>query len=263
MEHYLPDRNGRKKRTKQMTNFLYSNANYRNNRNNSLFGCAKPNTRTANQQFRFYMASLSEIRKHFYKSREELKSITASLSFDNEQSSEQRENALNYLWRSQIIMAYSAFDLYMHEVLYFGFYKMKNQEISKSAKYLEKIKEEDTKKPWAFKKKLKESFGGITLTTAQTWGEFFSWLTLNCEEMSAQYLNAHGMGYSKDNAGATLENDLKNNSSRRNALVHAYDYYDVLGGGQNPISQEKAEAYINFISGLVDSIDAYINSKWN
>ncbi len=63
--------------------------------NNNLWYQSTYNSREANRQYRPYTPSCKEIFRHFEDSRNELKSITDSLTFTGK-TTEQKAEALNY-----------------------------------------------------------------------------------------------------------------------------------------------------------------------
>lgn len=229
--------------------------------NNNSWYQSTYNRREANKQYRPYTPSCKEIFRHFEDSRNELKSITDSLTFTGK-TTEQKGEALNYLWRSQIIMAYSAFDLYMHEVLYLGFYKMRDGKITKSKIYSNIISDSTAKNLREFKNVIKKNYKNKPLTSS-FWGEALSCVGFDKEALSEKYLNSQGRTFNKGCAYNTIESDLTNNARRRNSLVHAYDYDNIPGGYQNQIDQKTADKFIDFITSIVSLVNDYINAEWN
>ena len=235
---------------------------------NNIFGKTNYRSREANRQYRAYTPSCNEIKEHFLASRKELESVTKCLSFDDE-NTETTEEANNYLFRSQIIMAYSAFDLFMHEMLYLGFEEMRQGKLEKSEDFIDKFcnppvldDSEYSQYSWILKKK----YGKETLTSSGCM-QAMEWLGFEKEDAAKFILDNPRCAYT-DNRGKTttpsefLTNQLNRKAERRNKLVHAYDY-TIPGGSQEPINKATADDYISYITNIVERVFSYITNQWN
>lgn len=229
----------------------------------SPFEPRKINTRKPYQMDRPYDSDCQEIKRHFDISRDELKSITGCLSF-NGKSTEQQEEAQNYLYRSQIIMAYSAFDLFMHEILYFSFKKMRKTGAMLTSEYINKYTHVQKDNDEEFKEVFSTEYGYRTLTS-RDWGNALSWMGLNRKTVAMNYLMKYeNMFDGKPEEAYTVlkEEILDKKTERRNKLVHSYDY-NVPGGEQEKIDRKTAKEFIAFVSNLVGIVFDSVYEKWN
>ncbi len=203
--------------------------------------------------------SLSEIISHYMESYKEVECMKACLSYSGK-SKEQAIEANEYLLRSQIIMAYSAFDLFMHEILYHGFEMMQRGKLDSSRKY-KAFKIEKKEKGRSFKEQYRVSFGHETYVS-KNWEDVI--IALGFEPVKVADLYNEKMKTScRGNAALNnLNNELDNRARRRNNLVHAYDF-DIYSGRQSEIDEKTSEDFVSFINGVVNSICEYIDIQWN
>lgn len=235
--------------------------------NNKIFGKTNYCSREANRQYRSYTPSCKEIKEHFRASRKELESVTKCLLLDDKKS-ETVEEANNYLFRSQIIMVYSAFDLFMHEMLYLGFEEMRQGKLEKSKDFIDKFCNPpilDDSLYNQYTKVLKRSYGKETLTSSFCLMTL-EWLGFDREDASKFILNNSRDSY-MDNRGKIirpsefLTNQLNRKAERRNKLVHAYDY-TIPGGVQESINKATAFEYVSYITNIVERVFIYVTKRW-
>lgn len=203
--------------------------------------------------------SLCEIISHYQESYKEVECMKACLSYSGK-SKEQATEANEYLLRSQIIMAYSAFDLFMHEILYHGFDMMQRGKLDSSRRY-KAFKFEKKENKIGFKEQYKKSFGHETYVS-RNWSDVI--IALGFEPVKVADLYNEKMKTScRGNAALNnLNNELDNRATRRNNLVHAYDF-DIYNGRQNAIDEKTSEDFVSFINGVVNSICEYVDIQWN
>ena len=214
------------------------------------------NTQTSHQP---YNTSIHEIISRFKNSYEEASNLRACLTYEGK-SIKQTEEVSDYLSRSRIIMAYSAFDLFMHEILFHGYDMMQRGKLDKSKGYLifKKEKEDNNR---SFKEQYKESFGRTTLTSSNL-KEALRDLGFNPEEVANNYCIKLNIGSRGSLALKRLNDELDDKASRRNAIVHAYDY-DIYNARQNEIDEKISDAFVTFISNVVNTICEFIDTQWN
>lgn len=214
------------------------------------------NAHTSNQP---YNTSLHEIIFRFKNSYEEASNLRACLTYEGK-SIKQTEEVSDYLSRSRIIMAYSAFDLFMHEIMFHGYDMMQRGKLNKSKGYLvfKKEKEDNNR---SFKEQYKESFGRTTLTSSNL-KEALRDLGFSPEEVANNYCIKLNIGSRGSLALKRLNDELDDKASRRNAIVHAYDY-DIYNARQNEIDEKTSDDFVAFISKVVNTIFESIDSLWN
>ena len=226
---------------------------------NNPLGQRSFGSRSIQATYQPYDSSMHEIISRFKSSYKEATNLKACLTYEGK-SIKQTEEVSDYLSRSRIIMAYSAFDLFMHEIVYHGYEMMQRGKLNKSNGYLRFKKEQEDNKR-LFKEQYKETFGRVTLTSSNL-KDALRDLGFNPMEVANLYCEKQGLSCRGNLALEKVNTELNTKASRRNAIVHAYDY-DIYNGQQNEIDEKTSDEFVTFISGVVNTICEFVDTQWN
>lgn len=220
-------------------------------------------TRTPNTVQRPTPSTRYEIVSHFRSALYEINSFKRNISLETESDQRKKELSSYYL-RTKIIMTCSAFDHYMHEILYYSFIHMKNGKIPKSKLYLEEIdgKERYTSSTplSVFLSRLDYVYGRKTLSSSRYWKEAIPSMGVEIDEVSRKALKEVGInGVTGNLSISRVSEELDQKAKRRNEIVHNYD--TQIFGSRNEIREETADEYTLFFSSLVKAIDSEMENK--
>jgi hypothetical protein len=87
-------------------------------------------------------------------------------------------------------------------------------------------------------------------------------LGFNPMEVANLYCEKQGLSCRGNLALEKVNTELNTKASRRNAIVHAYDY-DIYNGQQNEIDEKTSDEFVTFISGVVNTICEFVDTQWN
>ena len=220
-------------------------------------------TRTPNSVQRPTPSSRSEIYSHFRSALYEIESFKRNITLEKE-SDQRKKEVTSYYLRTRIIMTCSAFDHYMHEILYFSFIHMKNGKIPKSRLYKEEIESKEKYSSFTplsvFLSKLDNVYGRRTLSSSRYWKEAIPSMEVDLEEVSQRVLEDIGLSGVTGNISVSRVSELLDQKAkRRNEIVHNYD--TPIFGTRNDINEETANEYTRFFSSLVKATDEELANK--
>ena len=220
-------------------------------------------TRTPKSVQRPTVSSRSEIFSHFKNALYEIESFRRNINLE-EQSAQRKKEVSSYYFRTSIIMICSAFDHYMHEILYFSFLHMKNGRIPKSRMYKEEIDSSgrySSSTPLSvFLSKLDKIYGRKTLSSSRYWKEAIPSMGADLNEVSQRVLEEMGIyGVTGNISISKVSALLDKKAERRNEIVHNYD--TPIFGARNEINEDITNEYTRFFYSLVNSTDEELKIK--
>ena len=219
------------------------------------------------QQNRSIKTDWHDIYSDFVKSKDDY-SVVEQIVQNTTISPYNRIVADEYIFRTKILMTSSAFDKYMHEILYKCFLYMRDNKIKKTDGY-DAFCHNSRKKFYSggdlnfFYKHLEWEYGKRTLASFKDWIDAIANMGLNTDRVATYILESLKEEINpKEKSVEKLEKTMNDHAHRRNKIAHCYDY-DMIRGEQYDINADDAAQYISFMSTLAKSIYEISLKEWN
>lgn len=223
---------------------------------NSPFPERRHSYRTPNSVFRPTVPTRSEIVYHFRSAYYEIESFRNMVCFDNV-SHQKRSDGERLYHMSGIALTSSAFDHFMHEILYLTFIWMKDGKIPKSKIYIDEVDNADrydsSSSLGKFLNRLEMLYGRKTLSSSRYWSDAITSMGLKPEEIAGMVMDELGIHADGNMALTRLISEFNRFAKRRNEIVHNYDT-PVFGIKAN-IVRSDMEEYMRFFFVMVKCLD--------
>lgn len=212
----------------------------------------------------FNIPSQRAVLSHFKQAKGDIYDVRESVNRSSA-SNQMLKAAQSCVLRSSIVMACSAFDLYVHELLYLSFFSMKNGQIKNPSKEFIEFKnscsESELNKNPDFYSKMAKKYGYTTMSNPSNFTDTLNYMGINNKELLyANILNKNGKIVQPNKAEYELKNIMKTYYKRRNLIAHSYDYN--LPNGQEEITDEFVTDYVKLLTSIVDALSEHVNKTW-
>lgn len=212
----------------------------------------------------FSIPSKSAVLSHFKQAKGDIYDVRESVNRSSA-SNQMLKAAQGCVLRSSVVMACSAFDLYVHELLYLSFFSMKNGQIKTPTKDFIEFKnscsEGELNKNPVFYSKMAEKYGYTTMSNPNNFIDILNCMGINNrEQLYVNILNKNGKTVLPEQAEKELKWLMKTYYKRRNLIAHSYDYN--LPNGQEEITDEFVTDYVKLLSNIVDVLSEHVNKIW-
>lgn len=205
---------------------------------------------------------VDEVKKHYD---ENLGLILKQFSIADQLLKEGKEEDAETIWRTQIVLLSSAFDFFMHEIVWYGLDKIYDGDWSKTEQYqnlliklevLQTIIEDLDNKEWFFDF-ITNKYKTQTLMAFGDVKDHLNLIGVNVEEV------ARGAFY-KRGCTVTPRNQMKQKLDglygRRNHIAHQSDRSE-RNAERKDVSKEQVEQYIEDVNKIVVSIIAEVKKR--
>ena len=169
-----------------------------------------------------------------------------------------------FLLRSCIVMTCSAFDLYVHELLYLSFFYMNTGRIKNRTDEYENFVVDNG--PYGmgaeslFFRDLKKRYGKDTLSNPSCFFLYLQYMGFPVSEIREKALVRYNARAGMTRTVTSLKDEMNKFYRRRCLIAHSYDY--DIPNGQEEISEEFAEGYGLLLNAVVDTITEYVKGNW-
>ena len=211
----------------------------------------------------FNVPTRSEVLYHFRKAKGDIYYVRESVN-RSYAGNEMLRAAKGCVLRSSVVMACSAFDLYVHELLYLTFFFMRNGQIKnpseefKSFRREMRCSERETRDDNVFYSRMTEKYGRETMSNPQKFTKTLSDMGIpDIEELYATILSKNGKTVLPEQAKSELERMMGPFYRRRNRIAHSYDYNPP--DGQENITDDFVTDYVKLLSCIVDTLSEHMN----
>lgn len=206
----------------------------------------------------FYVPTRSEVLNHFRQAKGDIYDVRESVNRSNAGNKMLRA-AQDCVLRSSVVMACSAFDLFVHELLYLTFFFMKNGQIkSPSDKFRGLFPKGEPRDDRTFYSIMTEEYGWKTMSNPANFTEtLFDMGLPDTENLYVTILSKNGKTVLPEQAKSELERLMGPFYRRRNRIAHSYDYN--LPNGQEDITDDFVTEYVKLLSCIVDTLSEHMN----
>lgn len=209
----------------------------------------------------FNVPTRSEVLNHFRQAKGDIYDFRESVNRSNA-GNKMLRTAQGCVLRSSVVMACSAFDLYVHELLYLTFFFMRNRQIENPSDEFKSFKkswsEGEPRDDRTFYSMMTEKYGWKTMSNPENFTETLSDMGVpDTEELYATILSKNGKTVLPEQAKSELERLMRPFYKRRNRIAHSYDYN--LPNGQEDITDDFVTEYVKLLSCIVDTLSEHMN----
>ena len=212
---------------------------------------------------RFAVPGNTDAEKHYVLAKGDIYDIRDSIRLSTAKA-DKVARANRFLLRSCIVMTCSAFDLYVHELLYLSFFYMNTGRIkNRTEEYKDFVGD---KGPYGmgaesrFFRDLKKRYGKETLSNPSCFLLYLQYMGFPVSEISEKALARYNARAGMIRTVTSLDDEMNKFYKRRCLIAHSYDY--DIPNGQEEISEEFAEGYGHLLNAVVETLTEYVKRNW-
>lgn len=198
---------------------------------------------------------IGEIKKHFD---ENMESLQNQFSIADDLVGNENIKAAETIWRTQIVLLASAFDYFMHEIVWFGLYQMFTGEWVKSEGYnkltvtmeqLQDAIDNPEDEEW-FKTYITSLYKSATMMSYKDIKKYMSLIDISIQKVADRAFHRIGCTIKTKKQ---LEDNMEKLYRRRNSIAHQSDRTHE-DAAQKPITKEQVEEFITVVNKIVFAI---------
>ena len=198
---------------------------------------------------------IDDINKHF---NENLKLLQDQFPIADHLVANHNIDAAKTIWRTQIVLLASAYDYFMHEIIWFGLFQMFNQDWAKSDGYneltitlaqLDSIQDNPEDSEW-FKKYITDKYSSDTMMSFAALKKTLKLLNIPLKEIADKAFYQRGCTIKTE---TQLTNKLNAVYYRRNHIAHQSDRSHE-NAEQMDITKTEVENFVQDIQKIVNAI---------
>lgn len=198
---------------------------------------------------------VAEIKKHFDENMELLKN---QFQIADDLVSNENIEAAETIWRTQVVLLASAFDYFMHEIVWFGLYQMFTGNWAKSDGYskltvtmlqLQDVIDNPEDECW-FKEYITSSYKTATMMSYKDIKKYLSLIDISIQNVADRAFHQIGCTVKTKKQ---FEDKLEMVYRRRNSIAHQSDRAHE-DAERKTITKEQVENYIDIVNRVVSAI---------